>query len=315
MLEIWTEKYRPKTLREVVGHENIIKRLIAFVENKNLPHCLFAGPAGTGKTTSALAMARDLYGDNWRNNFLELNASDDRGINVVRSQIKDFARTKPLNAPFKIIFLDESDALTPDAQQALRRTMERYSSICRFIFSANYSSKIIEPIQSRCAVFRFTRLKEDAVREYLKRIKKGENLEIEENAVKALIRISEGDLRNMLNILQAASVLSKKITENLIFEVSSSLRSEEVKEILEKALDGKFDDSRKILHNLMIERGLDGLDVIRNIHREIYSLNIDDRKKMEILKLLGEYEFRITEGASPDIQIESFLAQLSDMGD
>ncbi len=170
MIEIWTEKYRPKSLTEVIGQEKIVSRLKAFVKTKSVPHCLFAGSAGIGKTTCALALAKDLYGEHWKQNFLETNASDERGINVVRSKIKDFARTAPLNAPFKIIFLDESDALTSEAQQALRRTMEKYSNTCRFILSCNYSSKVLEPIQSRTAVFRFNRLTDDDVHKYIMRI-------------------------------------------------------------------------------------------------------------------------------------------------
>jgi len=170
MIDVWTEKHRPDTLDEIVGQEKIVGRLKAFVEEGTIPHLMFGGPAGTGKTTSAISLAKDLYGDEWKQNFMETNASDERGIDVVRDRIKDFARTKPVNAEYKIIFLDEADALTSDAQQALRRTMEQFSDNCRFILSCNYSSKIIDPIQSRCAVFRFNRLEEEDVKKYIKRI-------------------------------------------------------------------------------------------------------------------------------------------------
>ena len=311
MNEIWTEKYRPKSLSEVIGHENITSRLKAFVKTQGVPHCLFAGPAGVGKTTCAIAMAKDLYGNSWKQNFMETNASDERGINVVRSKIKDFARTAPINAPFKIIFLDESDALTPEAQQALRRTMEKYSNICRFVLSCNYSSKIIEPIQSRTAVFRFTRLSEKYVREYINRIAKNENLNISEEGVNAIIKLSEGDLRKATNILQAASIFTKNIDEKIIFDVSASLKPQEIKEVLQDALNGHFIKSRNRLNDLMISRGLDGLDVIKALHREVYELNIEDEIKLHLIELLGEYEFRITEGGTSDIQIEALLAQIT----
>ena len=152
---IFIEKYRPKSFEEFVGQDIIVNRIKSFVENNNIPHLIFAGSPGTGKTTLALIIARSLFGENWRENFLELNSSDDRGINVVRETIKDFARTRPMsNVPYKIILLDESDALTREAQHALRRTMENYSNTCRFILSCNYSSKLIDPIVSRCAIFR-----------------------------------------------------------------------------------------------------------------------------------------------------------------
>jgi len=180
VIEVWTEKYRPESLDEVIGHPHIVDRLQGFVAKESVPHMLFAGPAGTGKTTSAIALAKDLYGDDWQQNFMETNASDDRGIDVVRNQIKDFARTRPINADFKIIFLDEADNLTSDAQQALRRTMEKYAESTRFILSCNYSSKIIEPIQSRTAVFRFNRLADEHVETYIGRVADGEGLTVDE---------------------------------------------------------------------------------------------------------------------------------------
>ena len=171
--EIWTEKYRPKKYDGIVGQDSVVKRVKSLTDSLNIPHLLFAGPAGTGKSTLALIVVRELFGENWKENYLELNASDERGINIVREKVKDFARTKSLGkVSFKIIFLDEADALTPEAQQALRRTMENYSSTCRFIMSCNYSSKIIEPIQSRCVVFRFRQLDKKDIIEIIDKIAK-----------------------------------------------------------------------------------------------------------------------------------------------
>ena len=313
MIDIWTEKYRPDTLEDVVGHEEIINRLEAFVEEESIPHMLFAGPAGTGKTTSAVALAKDLYGDTWNQNFMEMNASDERGINVVREQIKDFARTKPVNADYKIIFLDEADSLTQDAQQALRRTMEQFTSNCRFIMSCNYSSKIIDPIQSRCALFRFQRLEEDQVRNLISNIGEEEGFQISEEAIKAVMRVSEGDLRRVTNILQTAAIQNEKITEEDVYDVAASLRPEEINNILEKALNGEFTDARDQLSSLMIDRGLDGQDILSSIHRELFQLDIPEQTKLQIMDQLGETEYRLVEGGSGDIQIESLLAKITEI--
>lgn len=315
MIDIWTEKYRPDTLDEVIGQEEIVKRLEAFVDEDSIPHLLFAGPAGTGKTTSAVAMAKDVYGDEWRQNFMETNASDERGIDVVREKIKDFARTRPVNADYKMIFLDEADALTSDAQQALRRTMEKYSDNTRFILSANYSSKIIDPIQSRCAVFRFNRLPEEQVKQYIKRIASSEGFKITEGAVDAILRVAGGDLRRVTNILQTAAIQNDTVEEDDIYGAAASLRPEEINEILEDALSGDFMDARDELAELMVNRGLDGKDVIDAIHREIFDLEVSERGKLEIVENLGEFEFRIAEGGSSDVQIEALLAKLARIGE
>ncbi|MFB6203347.1 MAG: replication factor C small subunit [Candidatus Nanohaloarchaea archaeon] len=314
MISVWTEKHRPETLDEVIGQEKIVERLKAFVEEDSVPHMLFAGPAGTGKTTSAVALAKDLFGDDWKDNFKETNASDERGIDVVRDQIKSFARTKPINADYKIIFLDEADALTSDAQQALRRTMEQFSDNCRFILSCNYSSKIIDPIQSRCAVFRFNRLEKEDVEDYIKRLGKEEDFKISGEAIDAIMRVSEGDLRRVTNVLQTAAIQNEEIEEKDIYAVAASLRPDEIREILDKSLSGDFIEAREDLADLMIERGLDGQDVINSIHREIFDLELDDRQKLKIIESLGEFEFRIAEGGSSDIQIEALLAKISEVG-
>ncbi|HIO43576.1 MAG TPA: replication factor C small subunit, partial [Gammaproteobacteria bacterium] len=215
--DIWTEKYRPIRFEEVVGQQEIIKRVQSLVQSLNIPHLLFAGTAGIGKSTLALIVVKELFRERWRDNYLELNASDERGIDIVRQKVKDFARTKSLgNVPFKVIFLDEADALTKEAQQALRRTMENYSNTCRFIMSCNYSSKIIDPIQSRCVVFRFKLLEKKNISEVLKRICEKENLQISEDAIEALYELSEGDCRKAINMLQATSSISPNITSEMI---------------------------------------------------------------------------------------------------
>src|SRR3989338_2633832 len=250
---IWTEKYRPQKLGEIIGQENIVQRLSAFVKNRSLPHCLFAGPAGCGKTTAALAIANELYGSEWRSNFLELNASDERGIDTIRVKVKDFARTVPMKGMFKIIYLDEADSLTRDAQHALRRTMEKYSGTTRFILACNYSSRVIEPIQSRCAVLRFSKLSEDEVIKYLKKISKAESLSVDEKAYKALVYLSEGDMRKATNMLQTAAIIGKKITENTIYEITSKADPEAVKKLMLTALAGDFKAARAQLTKLLYD--------------------------------------------------------------
>jgi len=311
MKEIWTEKYRPRLLREVVGQEDIIERLQAYADHGNLPHLLFAGPAGTGKTTCALAMTKELFGEEWRQNFLELNASDERGIDVVRGKIKEFARTSPIGgAGFKIIFLDEADALTSDAQAALRRTMERYSHICRFVLSCNYSSKIIDPIQSRCAVFRFRPLSKEAIIDYLRKISVDEDVEVTDEALEALVHVAQGDMRKAVNSLQVAASLGETIGIDVVYQTTGTARPEEVRSLLETALSGDFIEARTILDEIMITYGLSGQDIIKQIHQTFFDLGIPDIEKVRLIDKSGEVEFRMVEGGNERIQLEALLAHL-----
>jgi len=311
MFEIWSEKYRPKSLNDIINQRHVIERLKEFVKEKNVPNMLFAGPAGCGKTASAIATAYELYGDNWRQNILSLNASDERGIDVVRGKVKDFARTKAMgNVPFKLIFLDESDALTPEAQQALRRTMEAFTHLSRFILAANYSSRIIEPIQSRCAVFRFSSLKDADVRRYIDRITKGEKLRIDDAAIDEIVKLSEGDLRRVANILQASAILNKKITKELIYEVSMQAEPKEVRKMIDYALNGKFSESREVLKELLLRKGISGEDIIKQISSQIYDLDIPEKAKVELIEKVGDFEYRLQTG-NEQIQLEALLARFA----
>ena len=270
---------------------------------------LFAGIQGSGKTSTALALANEIFGN--MDNFVELNASDERGIDTIRVKIKDFARTRPIGkATFKIILLDEADALTKDAQQALRRTMENYSETCRFILDCNFSSKLIEPIQSRCVIFRFKPLAVDSVKDYLKKIEKGEVLKIRDDGAEAIFRECDGDLRRATNILQACASINKEISEDIVLKVVGKAKSKDVEELLKLALSGKFLESRKKLYNLMIDQGISPDDLLKQIYSQIFELDINDDEKLRIIKMLAEYEFRIVEGSNPLIQVEAFLASL-----
>ncbi len=305
---LWVEKYRPQKLDEIIGQEEIIKRLKAFL-TKGLPHLLFAGPPGCGKTTAAIAIAHELYGSNWHANYLELNASDERGIDVVRHKIKDFARTKPIAAQYKIICLDEGDSLTNEAQHALRRTMERYSETTRFIIIANYSSKIIDPIQSRCAIFRFKPLQQEIAVKQLQAIAQKENLKVDSEAVNIIMHLAQNDMRRAINILQSTAA-SGNITEQSVYETTAAAPPKVVSEMLQFALIGNFTASRSLLLKL-IDTGIPGEEILKEIGKQAFMLQMPDIKKVSLIEKVGEYEYRIASGGSPQIQIEALLAQLA----
>jgi replication factor C small subunit len=310
MQEIWTEKYRPRKLSDIVGQKDIVERLSSYVRSGNLPHLMFAGPAGTGKTTSALALAREMYGESWRDNFIELNASDERGIDVVRGKIKEFARTAPIGgAAFKIIFLDEADALTPDAQAALRRTMERYSRNCRFVLSCNYSSKIIDPIQSRCAIYRFRPLDREAIAIEIGRIAAAEELTVTEDALDAIAYVAQGDMRKAINALQGAAIISPAITAATVYETTSTARPEEIAGLLDLALRGDFEGAERQLEDLVRGRGIAPNELITQCYRTLVRREMDRGLKVELIDALGETDFRLSEGASSDIQMEAMIAR------
>ncbi|BCS91043.1 MAG: replication factor C small subunit [Candidatus Micrarchaeota archaeon] len=311
----WVEKYRPKRLDDIIGQEPIVKRLKYFVQQRSFPNMIFAGPPGVGKTTSAIAFANELYNFNLRGNFKELNASDERGIDVIRGAVKEFAKITSLSdIKLKIIFLDEADALTTDAQHALRRTMERYSAETRFILSVNYSSKIIEPIQSRCVVFRFKPLTRDEVKRYIQKIAENEKLIIDENAMQALIDVSNGDLRNITNILQSIAIISNKIEVDNIYEIAAKVKPVELSRMLKEAVEGKFNDAKKDLEKLIVEYGISAEDLLKELNKELTNaVYIDDYNKLKILEIIADTNFRIVEGANELIQLDAMLARIASL--
>jgi replication factor C small subunit len=315
MHTVWVEKYRPRELSDVIGQKAIVERLSSYVRTRSMPHMLFAGPAGCGKTTCAIALARDMYGDDWRANLIELNASDERGIDVVRGKIKDFARAATIGQDeFKIIFLDEADSLTNDAQAALRRTMERYTQTCRFILSCNYSSKIIEPIQSRCAVFRFKPLTEADVRVYLTKIASAEGFEVKQDGLDVIVVLAAGDLRKATNILQMAASTSTVIDQEVVYDSTESIRPSEIDDLLTIALKGNFSAARSKLDELIIRQGLSGEEIVQGIHRAVFDLPVSEDAKIRLIDRVGEAEFRIVSGSNDRIQLEALLAHFATEG-
>ncbi|MDD1720990.1 MAG: replication factor C small subunit [Euryarchaeota archaeon] len=308
MEEIWVEKYRPEKLSDVIGQPHIINRLESYVKLKNLPHLLFAGAAGTGKTSAAIALAHELYGDSWQNNFAELNASDERGIEVVRNKIKNFARTAPINAPFKILFLDEADSLTPDAQSALRRTMESFSMSCRFILSCNYSSKIIEPIQSRCAIYRFKPIDAAALKKRLERIATNEGVDISTEALDAITYVAGGDLRKAINTLQSAASIGASVDQKTIYQITATANPDDIQDLLHASLDGSLVQALELLDSLIKEQGLSGSDILIQVHRALLKADIPDPLKVRLIDRIGEIDFRLSEGANERIQLEALIA-------
>ena len=318
---MWIEKYRPRTLDEVVNQTEVIEGLQALLKTPaTMPHLLFAGPPGTGKSTVALCIARQLMGESFRKLVLELNASDERGIGVVRDRIKGFSQiiqTTPSGVQFGLVILDECDEMTKDAQTALRRIMETASRTCRFILICNYQSGIIDPIQSRCSVFRFRQLEEAEAATYLNRICKAEKVEAEPKVIKRILELSEGDLRQAVNYLQVVTSGSRggKLDVSALEKFLPEAQSGLIRDMLNSALKGEFVKARELMYELMGKHGVSGREIIRGANREVTRLTeIDATKQVEVIRTLGEYDFRLTQGANEDIQLSSMLAQLSLIG-
>ncbi|HEY9407908.1 MAG TPA: replication factor C small subunit [Nitrososphaera sp.] len=312
---MWSEKYRPKKLQEVVNQKEIIKGISNLIKSPDIPHMLFAGPAGVGKTTTALCIVMELLGDEWRKNTLELNASDERGIKMVRERVKEFAASiklagdKEFGKP-KIIILDEADEMTSEAQTALRRIIEDSARTTRFIIICNYLSQIIEPIQSRCVVFRFTRLPKEVVIDHLEMICKQQKVKYEEKALAQIYAATGGDLRHSINIIQAAAGMGSVSVANVAAAMGLSGRAK-VGEVLRLAMSGRFNDSRAKLLELTQVDGMSEGDFMRYANEEAYEMRME--KPEEFAAIMAEYDYRLTAGAHPEIQLSALLAQLGKM--
>ena len=309
----WVEKYRPQNLEDIVGQTHIIDLLKNYVDEKSMPNLMFTGPAGVGKTTAALALVKSILGQYWRQNFLELNASDARGIETVRTNIKNFCRLKPVESPFRIIFLDEVDNMTKDAQHALRREMEMYTKTASFILSCNYSSKIIDPIQSRCAIFRFAPIKGQDIVKRLEYITKEENFDYDKSAIEIIVYFAEGDMRKAINILQASASMGDKITEEKVNDVVSKARPQDINNMITKALAGDFMGARDLLRETMISQGTSGEDLVNQIYQDVVKRAMGEKMDSEIyidlIDAIAQTDFRIREGANPRIQLEALLTK------
>ncbi|MDX1533816.1 MAG: replication factor C small subunit [Nitrosopumilaceae archaeon] len=310
---MWVEKYRPTKLSEVVDQKEIIGSIEALLKNTSeMPHLLFSGSAGVGKTTTALCIARQVLGDYLKDNLLELNASDERGINMVREKVKKFSNYAAFaDIPFKIIILDEADEMTADAQTALRRTIEDASKICRFILIANNISKIIDPIQSRCAVFKFTSIPEKDVISHLKKIAKDEKLKTDEKGLAAICDYAEGDLRHSINILQATASFGQ-ITEDNVKASAGLTKTKDVDGVLKLAMDGKIGKAREEMIELIKVYGMSETDFLKYVNAAVFKTKTEHLS--EILEVIAKYDYRILVGANPEIQLSAMLAELGKFG-
>jgi replication factor C small subunit len=316
---MWVEKYRPAELDQVIDQKEIIRGLENLIKNpEEIPHLLFAGPAGVGKTTTALCVAKGLLGEEWQRDTLELNASDERGIKMVRERVKEFAAVMKLttgdkedNRPFRIIILDEADEMTPEAQTALRRIIEDSSRTTRFIIICNYLSQIIEPIQSRCVVFRFTRLTNEDIVSHLKTICQKEGVKYDDKALTQIYEATSGDLRHSINMLQAAAGMGSVSMANVVASIGLSGKFK-VGEVIKLALSGKFKEARAKLLELIHVYGMAESDFLTYANQEAYDMKLE--RPDEFAALMAEYDYRLVSGAHPEIQLSALLAQLGKLG-
>jgi replication factor C small subunit len=305
---IWVEKYRPATLDEIVGNEEVVERMKDFANDAEMPNLMFAGPQGTGKTALTIALGREIFGENYRGNMLELNASDERGIDTVRDRIKSFARTDTVgDHDFKIVFLDEVDSTTKDAQSALRRVMEDYSDNTRFVLSCNYPNKIIPPIQSRCSVFRIGRLGDQDIREIVARVVAEEDIDASDEAIDAIVDEAGGDARKAINTLQSC-VLDGELEADAVERIAGSIDYEETREIIEMAIAGELDDAMETLDVEVLKAGVSEQKFIDTSLRVVKSIEMPADARAKCIDKIAECDWRVMQGANPHVQLHSLLS-------
>lgn len=312
---VWAEEYRPKSVSEIIGQPAVVGVLSRYVKSGNMPHLMFSGAAGIGKTTSAIALAKDLFGKNWRTNYLELNASDERGIETVRVKVKEFASTMPLGADFKIIFLDECDNMTKDAQSALRRIMEMYSSNTRFILSCNYPNKIIAPIQDRCQHYRLKLVPEEDIRDLIVRVAADNNLKFSDEALDLIATHANGSVRSALNLAQLFDMETDEISVDMVTPLMGSvLDKDHLKPLLKYIREGNFTEWERQLYKLFYEKSFSSVEIIDFLYYAVIKGELGIENKKHVLKAveyLGVCDFNITDGGTEMIQIRCLMARLS----
>ncbi|KAH8676318.1 replication factor C subunit 2 [Xylariales sp. PMI_506] len=345
----WVEKYRPKTLSDVAAQDHTVNVLQRTLQASNLPHMLFYGPPGTGKTSTILALAKELYGpEMFKSRVLELNASDERGISIVREKVKDFARMQLVNPtpaykakwpvpPFKIIILDEADSMTQDAQSALRRTMETYSKITRFCLVCNYVTRIIDPLASRCSKFRFKSLDQGNARRRLEEIADKEGVLLEDGAVDALIRSSEGDLRKAITFLQSAARLvgaTEKtdpaadadnkmdvdqipVTVKIIEDIAGTIPDDTIQR-LQQAMQPRsssvtYNAVAKVVEDMVADGWSAGQVVSQLYQVVIQDETIPDVQKNKITLVFSEVDKRLVDGADEHLSILDLALRISNL--
>lgn len=310
----WVEKYRPLVLDDVVGNSRTIQQLTTIGMQGNMPNLLLVGPPGCGKTTSIWCLARQMLGECTKQAVCELNASDERGIDVVREKIKSFAQQK-VNVPqnmHKIIILDEADSMTASAQQALRMIMSDYTSTTRFALACNDSSKIIEAIQSRCAILRFTRLSDSDVLSRLMTVIEKENVEYEPKGLEALIFTAEGDMRNALNNLQATVSAFSIVSFDNVFKVCDQPHPDILKDVIGKCLECQFSAACNCLKVLWVQ-GYSPLDIIGSLYKIVTNFAMNESLQLKYLKELAILRMRLLDGVCTLLQVHGCLAKLCEL--
>jgi len=338
--EIWTEKYRPMTLDNLIGLEDKLPELKGFIEKKNIPHLLFVGPPGSGRNSTSLSLLHDFFLEYFSSNVEEFSATDSKdyiikykrkwyilaqqeynrqesgtpGLNyIMKSIFRNFPMMRTFSyLPFRVLIIRNGDNLSMDIQQALRRTLERSSHTCRFVLICENLSKIIAPIRSRFMIFHFNPLKAPQIMAILRYIISMEKIDITSDALSALIYLGRGNMIRTINILQAVASAfeGQPINSDSVYQVTQQFIDFKVKQVIEFALNKNFIDAREKLRELFLQFGLSGKQIYDKIRQIMVKFPILEDYKIAIFDLMGEYEMRMQKGSNEEIQLSAFLTQL-----